>query len=75
MPTKKDTSNDGGAAEVQAAMDEATSKGYFGTVPDPNPNEAYSIQSGPDSPTAAETRTALTADASADEPARSEKES
>lgn len=41
---------DGGAAQVQAKFDEAHAKGYFGETPDPHPNEAYSLQSGPDSP-------------------------
>lgn len=39
-----------GNAEVQAKMDEALAKGYIGVVPDPIPNSAYSLQSGPDSP-------------------------
>ncbi len=50
----------GGNADVKAAEqankevadieNEALAKGYRGVVPDPNPNSAYSIQSGPDSP-------------------------
>jgi hypothetical protein len=28
---------------VQAAFDEAAEKGYFGTVPDETPNEAYTV--------------------------------
>lgn len=36
--------------EVQAKADEALAKGYIGEVPDPHPNAAYSIQTGPDSP-------------------------
>lgn len=47
------STDDGGAAALQALADEATSKGYFGTVPDPHPNEAYSLKSGPESPSAA----------------------
>lgn len=31
--------------------EDAQKKGFLGTVPDTNPNEAYSIQSGPDAPT------------------------
>lgn len=58
-PSKKD---DGGAAEVQSRTDEAHEKGYFGTTPDPFPNSAYSLASGPESPTAAETRAALNAE-------------
>lgn len=55
----KTNPEDGGAAEVQAKADEAAEKGYIGSVPDPNPNKAYSLQSGPDSPTAEESRAAL----------------
>lgn len=57
MASKK--TDDGGAAEVQAKVNEAEEKGYVGTSPDPFPNSAYSLQSGPDSPTAEETRQAL----------------
>lgn len=46
-------SGDAGAAALQALTDEATSQGYFGVTNDPNPNEAYSLKSGPDSPSAA----------------------
>lgn len=35
------TDPDAGQAEVQEKMDEATEKGYLGTVPDPTPNENY----------------------------------
>lgn len=35
--------NDGGAVEVQKAADEATDKGYIGTVPDPTPNANYTV--------------------------------
>lgn len=41
---------DAANAEAQERMDEALSKGYIGSVPDPTPNDAYSIKSGPDSP-------------------------
>lgn len=37
-------------AEVQRKMDEYEAQGYIGSVPDPIPNEAYSIKSGPDAP-------------------------
>ncbi len=53
MTTKKD-SNDAGQAEVQAKSDEAEEKGYLGTVPPGPPNEAFSLESGPDSPSAYE---------------------
>ena len=29
--------------ELQQAFDEANEKGYFGTVPDETPNEAYTV--------------------------------
>ena len=57
MATKKDaSSDDAGQAEVQARSDEATAKGYIGEVPPGPPNEAYSLESGPDAPTHAEER-------------------
>jgi hypothetical protein len=34
-------SGDGGNADVQAQMDEANDKGYFGVTTDPTPNEHY----------------------------------
>lgn len=59
--TKKtdDTNDTPGNPEVQAQADDAAEKGYIGTSPDPFPNEAYSLKTGPDSPTAAETADAL----------------
>lgn len=35
---------DAGEAEVQAKMDEAEDKGYFGTTPDDTPNENYTLK-------------------------------
>jgi len=35
---------DAGQAEVQAKTDEATEKGYIGTVPDETPNENYTLK-------------------------------
>jgi len=32
-----------GAAEVQAAMDQATEQGYFGTSADPTPDKHYTV--------------------------------
>ena len=52
MTKRASTPDDGGAAELQELADEAEAKGYIGTVPDPNPNEAYTLLTGPDSPTA-----------------------
>lgn len=39
--TKKD--DDLGSAEVQKKVDAAEDKGYFGEVPDPTPNENYTV--------------------------------
>lgn len=55
---KKKAADDAGQAEVQAKFDEAAEKGYFGTVPPGPPNEAYSLESGPDAPTQLEEREA-----------------
>lgn len=52
MPPRKH--DDAGTAEVQAKVDKAEDKGYFGTKVDPLPNEAYSLETGPDSPRAVE---------------------
>ncbi len=37
--------------ELQKVMDEAEKKGYLGVVPDPTPNENYSLETPPDAPT------------------------
>jgi hypothetical protein len=34
---------DGGAAQLQAIVDEAEQKGYLGEVPDPTPNRNYTV--------------------------------
>ena len=34
---------DHGKAEIQKAHDEANAQGYWGTVPDETPNEAYTV--------------------------------
>ena len=57
-PTTKDV----GQAEVKEAVDEATAKGYYGTVPDETPNSHYTVAgvtSG--KPTPENTRTGLRA--------------
>ncbi len=36
-------STDVGQDEVQARVDEANEKGYFGETPDPTPNENYTV--------------------------------
>ncbi|HET7386853.1 MAG TPA: hypothetical protein VFJ19_09360 [Nocardioidaceae bacterium] len=64
MTDKKDA----GQAEVQAAVSEAEDKGYYGSTPDPTPNEAYTLagvnagQATPetDDKAAAKARAALT---------------
>lgn len=51
MPTAKQKSAaEKATAEVADKVDAIEEKGYVGSVPDPNPNLAYSPQSGPDSP-------------------------
>lgn len=42
MATKKD-SGDGGASEVQSAMDEITEQGFRGEPLDPTPNSNYTV--------------------------------
>jgi hypothetical protein len=41
------TSDDLGAAELQATFDKAQEQGFFGVKVDPTPNEAYTLQGGP----------------------------
>lgn len=55
--TEPPSGADAGQAEVQAKVDKETEKGYRGVKVDPLPNSAYSIQSGPDSPTLDDART------------------
>jgi hypothetical protein len=43
-----------GADQVKSELDEDRERGYRGTVPEGPPNEAYSLESGPDSPSAIE---------------------
>lgn len=43
MAGKKNTKDDLGAGEVQAAFDEAEDKGYFGQKTDTTPNENYTV--------------------------------
>ena len=62
MASTQKKSDDSGAGEVQAAFDEAAEKGYFGTLPPGPPNEAYSLETGPDAPNAFEEREAAQAD-------------
>jgi hypothetical protein len=46
--------DDAGTGEVQAKVDKAEDKGFFGSKVDPRPNEEYSLETGPDSPRAVE---------------------
>ena len=50
---------DAGQAEVQKTVDKAEEKGFLGQKVDPLPNSAHSLESGPDSPTIAQTRDAM----------------
>lgn len=58
-PAETPAGEDLGQAEVQAKADEAEEKGYIGTTPDPFPNEAYSLETGPGSPTVLEQQAAI----------------
>jgi hypothetical protein len=51
VATKKQEA-DAGQAEAQKLVDQETERGYVGAKVDPVPDEEYSLQSGPDSPTA-----------------------
>ncbi len=52
--TAKQTKDDAGQAEVQAERDKAREQGYEGTSPSTIPNREFSLQTGPDSPSAHE---------------------
>lgn len=52
MATTKKTDADAAKGDVQEQVDEDEDKGYHGTKVDPRPNSAYSLESGPDSPSA-----------------------
>lgn len=55
--------DDAGAAkgDVAKQVAEEQDKGYFGEKVDPFPNEAYSLESGPDSPTTVDMKKAADA--------------
>lgn len=38
-----ESTEDAGQDQVQAIVDDANEKGYFGDVPDPTPNENYTV--------------------------------
>lgn len=59
MPPSKTKAVDAGQSEAQDSYQEAASKGYFGSVPPQPPNSAFSMESGPDSPTPLELHIAL----------------
>lgn len=68
---EKAVSGDAGAAALQALADQSLEQGYFGITQDPNPNSAYSLASGPDSPSAASANPAwVTAEANKKEARR-----
>jgi hypothetical protein len=50
---------DAGQSEAQQSYDEAAKRGYFGRVPTQPPNSAFSMESGPDSPSPLEQHIAL----------------
>lgn len=50
---------DAGQAEMQSKYDEAAAKGYVGAVPAGPPNSAYSMESGPESPSPLDQHIAL----------------
>ena len=58
MATKRNddakASDDAGKASVQEQVDAEQEQGFFGTKVDPRPNSDYSLESGPDSPSAVE---------------------
>jgi hypothetical protein len=48
------SADDGGQADLQTTQNRYDEQGYIGTKVDPLPNEAHSLESGPDAPTAVE---------------------
>lgn len=56
QPTQPSQPQSSGAkqatGDVEQRVQDANAKGYIGEVPDPIPNEEYSLESGPDSPSA-----------------------
>lgn len=46
--TKKADSAEQADTSYAGTFEEALERGYFGSVPDPRPNSAYSLESGPD---------------------------
>ena len=49
---------DGGQDEVQATVENQEEKGHIGEKPGGFPNDAFSLESGPDSPSALEQKAA-----------------
>lgn len=60
-PAADQPTGDLGKAEVQRQMDRDLEQGFHGVKVDPLPNEAYSLQTGPDSPRAVEDSTSRVA--------------
>ena len=50
---------DAGQADAQQTYDEAAKRGYYGEVPPGPPNSAFSMESGPESPTPLEQHIAI----------------
>lgn len=48
--TPKKDAPDKAAAEVQSRVDQEQEQGFVGIKVDPNPNEAYTLATGPNSP-------------------------
>lgn len=61
MATKGDKAADKAQAQAEKVLDQEQAQGFRGTKVDPIDNEAYSLESGPDSPTILEQREALAA--------------
>jgi hypothetical protein len=47
---KKQAAADAGAGEVQDAYEQAQERGYIGVLPQQPPREAYTLKTGPESP-------------------------
>lgn len=59
MATQPKSKDDVGQAEVQSERDKAREQGFEGTSAKPIPNSEYTLQSGPDSPSAVDAAVAI----------------
>jgi hypothetical protein len=57
--SKAKAAADAGQAEAQSKYDEAASQGFYGSVPLGPPNSAFSMESGPESPSPLEQHIAI----------------